>query len=85
MALPFLPAEEIPAVWRGIKGRATTSKLKSLVSYVEDTWLNEDGLWPPSAWSVFNRAVRTNNDVEGWPTPLTTVLVARANFLFTSW
>jgi len=23
-------------------------------------------IWPPETWSIFNRSIRTNNDVEGW-------------------
>jgi hypothetical protein len=29
------------------------------------TWINSN-VWPPSCWSVYKEAVRTNNDVEGW-------------------
>ena len=26
----------------------------------------DNSIWPPNSWSVYHRAVRTNNDVEGW-------------------
>ena len=45
--------------------RATTPGLRDLFQYVRITWI-ESALWPPSAWSVIWKAVRTDNDVEGW-------------------
>ena len=36
-----------------------------LLSYVEDTWIASSSRTPAS-WTTFKRAVRTNNDVEGW-------------------
>ena len=39
--------------------------LHKVVQYVEDNWINSN-IWDPSCWSVFGRAVRTNNDTEGW-------------------
>ena len=45
--------------------RATTPALGQLFTYTLHTWI-ESALWPPSAWSQFGRAIRTNNDVEGW-------------------
>ena len=38
--------------------------VSQLFDYVESTWMS--GLWSPDVWSSFMRAVRTNNDVEGW-------------------
>ncbi|XP_071495090.1 uncharacterized protein [Diadema antillarum] len=44
---------------------AATPNLAEFTEYVRTTWI--DGtLWTPSMWSVFNEAVRTNNDVECW-------------------
>jgi len=37
----------------------------NLFAYVRSTW-NDSTLWPPAAWSVYNRPVCTNNDLEGW-------------------
>ena len=38
---------------------------RKLCRYIEANWLSST-TWPPETWSVFNRSVRTNNDVEGW-------------------
>ena len=64
MALPFLPPEHIPAVFRHLEQKASTDNLESLVSYVRSTWI--DGYFKPMNWSIFNQPHRTNNDVEGW-------------------
>jgi hypothetical protein len=32
---------------------------------MRNTWI-ESTVWPPSTWSIFMKAVRTNNHVEGW-------------------
>ena len=34
-------------------------------SYVQKMWI-ESSMWGPSAWTVYNQAIRTNNDIEGW-------------------
>ncbi len=65
MALPFLPDSEIIPVFNRLKVQATTEPLQKFVEYVEITWINSS-IWPPSSWSVYLQAVRTNNDVEGW-------------------
>jgi len=65
MALPFLPEEEIPRIWRHLKAKATTAPLTVLADYVEENWISSS-MWPPSAWSVYDRAIRTNNAIEGW-------------------
>ncbi|KAK3729886.1 hypothetical protein QZH41_005332 [Actinostola sp. cb2023] len=65
LALPFLPAEAIQPTWQQLKGNATTPALRNVVNYVTDTWI-EGNTWPPSAWSVYGRSIRTNNDLEGW-------------------
>lgn len=43
---------------------ANTPPLRQLLQYVEETWINSDvrGI---CEWSVFQLAVRTDNDVEG--------------------
>ncbi len=33
--------------------------------YISANWI-ESSVWPPEKWSVFDRKIRTNNDVEGW-------------------
>ncbi|XP_078343061.1 uncharacterized protein LOC144628821 [Oculina patagonica] len=65
MALPFLPASEIPAMFTRLKVEATTEPLQKFVEYVDNTWI-QSTTWPPSCWSVYKKQIRTNNDVEGW-------------------
>ena len=65
MALPFLPATEILGMFEQLRTQAKTTALRNLMAYIHDTWLT-DNVWPPSCWSVYMKAVRTNNDVEGW-------------------
>ena len=42
----------------------SAQKFQELLQYLE-TWITSTS-FPPSAWSTFERAVRTNNDAEGW-------------------
>ena len=65
MALPYLPAEHIPAVFQCLETKATTPMLTQLVTYIRFNWIEGD-LWSPDKWSMFGQAVRTNNDVKGW-------------------
>ena len=65
MALPFLPAEKIETRFYRLQRRATTDSLKKFVQYVADNWIKSE-IFPPTTWSVFMEAVRTNNDLEGW-------------------
>ena len=65
MALPFLPAEKIKMRFYRLQRRATTENLKKYTSYVEDNWITSK-IFPPTTWSVYLEAVRTNNDLEGW-------------------
>ncbi len=65
MALPFLPHEHIPQMFMELKDLATSPALRSLVEYVQATWL-ESTVLSPDRWSIFNQSVCTNNDVEGW-------------------
>lgn len=64
LALPFLPAEHIPAMFGTLAGNATPP-LQPLVDYIRTTWI-ENPTWPVTSWSIFGLVVRTNNDVEGW-------------------
>ncbi|XP_071505047.1 uncharacterized protein [Diadema antillarum] len=64
MALPFLPANQIPPAFQQLQQRNNTARLNEVYEYIQDTWL--DGSYPAASWSVYGRAVRTNNDVEGW-------------------
>ena len=65
MALPFAPAECIPAVFDQLRQDATTPALQKVCEYIENRWISSD-VWPTTAWSAFMRSTRTNNDVEGW-------------------
>ncbi|XP_006820186.1 uncharacterized protein LOC102808349 [Saccoglossus kowalevskii] len=64
MALPFLPEEHIKASFNILAEKATPG-LQDLLDYIRSTWL-DSSVWPPSTWSVYNKSVHTNNDVEGW-------------------
>eukprot|EP00745_Piridium_sociabile_P034125 TRINITY_DN58632_c0_g1_i5.p1 TRINITY_DN58632_c0_g1~~TRINITY_DN58632_c0_g1_i5.p1 ORF type:complete len:288 (-),score=30.59 TRINITY_DN58632_c0_g1_i5:19-882(-) len=64
MALPYLPAEHIRPVFDNLARKATAPLLRTLETYIRATWI--DGFFAPESWSVFNQAVRTNNDCEGW-------------------
>ena len=63
LALPLVPADEIEVAFN-LHASMATDQLKPLVEYINQTWIN--GKWKPEDWSVFKRAIRTNNDVEGW-------------------
>ena len=66
MALPFLPAEEIPGMFARLEEEiAASPKLQDFLQYVERNWITGK-TWPPSSWSVFMRTIRTNNDIKGW-------------------
>ena len=47
-----------------LQGQASVS-LQSFTEYVSSNWINGT-TWSPSDWTVFKKAVRTNNDIEGW-------------------
>ena len=55
--------KRIPEAFQDIKDRAEMLQFKSLIGYVESTWIDST-LWPPAAWSVYRSSVRTNNDCE---------------------
>jgi len=42
------------------------AEVKHFTEYIAETWINNIA-WRPSGWSVYQMAVRTNNDIEGWP------------------
>lgn len=65
LALPFLPADEIPNAFHRLEAKATTEPLQALAQYINNTWISST-TWHPSCWSVFQQSVRTNNDTEGW-------------------
>ena len=65
LALPFLPADEIPNAFHRLEAKAATEPLQALAQYINNTWISST-TWHPSCWSVFQQSVRTNNDTEGW-------------------
>ena len=65
-SLPFLPAVSIPHVFTFITLIPNMPPtLQRLLDYIDHTWI-QSNLWAPAVWSVFNMAIRTNNDLEGW-------------------
>ena len=64
MALPFLPAQDIPATFQQLRDRVLTDSLQSLVVYLERQWIQHQ-MFRPAFWTVYRQTVRTNNDVEG--------------------
>lgn len=73
MTLHLLPAKKIKNSFRLLqresRGLVISALHKKLMSeffkYVKKQWV-EGNEWVPSKWSVFNKAIRTNNDAEGW-------------------
>jgi hypothetical protein len=66
MALPYLPPDVIPHLFYRLRESTTTPGLLEVCNYVSTTWISDRALWKPQERSVFNQAIRTNNDVEGW-------------------
>ena len=65
-ALPYLPVDEIEEAFNRLAASATV-ELKPLVIYIRGNWINGSQKYSkPASWCVFKRAIRTNNDVEGW-------------------
>ena len=62
MALPFLPAEQIPSAFYALNREVTTPKMENFMEYVEHTWIKHS-TFTPDSWSVFMMAIRTNNGV----------------------
>ena len=65
LALPMLPAEHIPPVFESLSDEAVTEPMEKLAAYIKKQWIDTRH-FPPSSWSAFYSATRTNNDVEGW-------------------
>ena len=64
MALPFLPENEIRPMFDRLQRQAPAT-LQPFTEYVSSNWIQGTS-WEPSDWTVFKKAVRTNNDIEGW-------------------
>ena len=65
LSLPFLSESAITQAFQDIKDRVETVQSKSLIGYVESTWIDST-LWPLAMWSVYKSSVRTDNDCESW-------------------
>ena len=63
--LLFLPAEHIAPAFNELRKLTKHSQLMQLLLYVEATCLSSS-VWHVAVWSIYDRAIRTNNDVEGW-------------------
>ncbi|KAK4308837.1 hypothetical protein Pmani_019484 [Petrolisthes manimaculis] len=81
MALPFLPEGEITLMFERLASQATTTQVRTVIEYISRTWIN-GSVWPPSTWSIFNKSVRTNNDIEGWHNRLNKRAVGRSSLPF---
>ena len=69
MSIAYLPAAQIGDVFRRLcVSSAEKIDSRSLYNVFEYYSANlvESATWPPNAWSVYRRCIRTNNDVEGW-------------------
>ena len=55
--------------------------LYNLVTYIKDQWI-ESQTFPPTNWSVYKQAIRTNNDIEGWHNTLNRHAGSRSNLSF---
>jgi len=66
LALPFLPHEHIMPTFQSLRAQVVdNAPLEGLVNYIYNTWLH-NSQWTVQELSVYKRAVRTNNDVEGY-------------------
>ena len=68
-SLPYLPPRDMLPAFNSIANNArqeeTCEKLMKFLDYVESTWFRSS-IWRPYNISVYNRLVRTNNDLEGY-------------------
>ena len=65
MALPYLPEEHLTPMFQSLCAKVNSKLLRKFMEYIEQTWIH-GAVSVPKMWSVFNQAVRTNTDVEGW-------------------
>ncbi|XP_071949439.1 uncharacterized protein [Antedon mediterranea] len=62
MALPVLPVEHVPAVFRRLEQVAGNSPLMlAMTTYMRNYWINGD-VFTPMDCSVFRQQIRTNNE-----------------------
>jgi len=65
MALPFLPAKWIKLIFNQMKEMNDALPIKDLMIYIKDQWITSSQ-FPITSWTIYRRAFRTNNVVEGW-------------------
>ena len=65
MALPYLPPENIERRLLRLQQQAIARPLQEFCSYIQENWISSK-TFPPQTWSMFPKAVRTNNDLAGW-------------------
>ena len=65
MALPFLPHRQISPMFLHLQAEVQTEPLQNLVAYIRRQWI-ESTVFLPKNWSVYQQAIRTNNDIEEW-------------------
>ena len=78
MALPFLPGKEIPRMFEQLEEYVEQAPLTDLLQYIREQWI-EALVFPPRNWSVYQQAVRTDNDIEGWHNALNRHAAGRSN------
>lgn len=75
-ALQYLPVHEIEGAFN-LHTADAPERLKPFVDYMQSTWIT--GRWKPEHWCMYKRAIRTNNDVEGWHNRLNRKAAQRGN------
>ncbi|XP_033117797.1 uncharacterized protein LOC117117559 isoform X2 [Anneissia japonica] len=66
MALVYIPPEEIEDALSRLEKQAKKSRILSdIIKHIDKQWV-QSSFWSPQHWSVFERIVRTTEDVEGW-------------------
>lgn len=84
LALSLIPATEIKIVFDQLKNQATTVPLQPLTNYIGQQWV-ELSTFPPEEWSVYEEAIHTNNDIEGWHNALNCQAQGRVHLLLYMW
>ena len=64
-ALPFLPHEHITPSFKKCRKSATTPRLEKLMRYISKNCIKSP-TFKPETWCIYQSAIHTNNDVEGW-------------------
>ncbi|XP_069103445.1 uncharacterized protein [Argopecten irradians] len=80
MALNFLPPEQIRPAFEKLDNNAVP-EIQAFMDYVFNTWIRSR-VFTVSEWSVFGKAIRTNNDVEGWHNRLNSRCTTRGQVPF---